>query len=71
MIPAAEERPTLPLWPDACRAFNIGRSAGYDLVARGEFPCRVITVGNRYRVVTADLRRVLGLPSADVPRPPA
>jgi hypothetical protein len=61
MIPRSEERPTLPLWPDACEPFGLGRSAGYELAARGAFPCKVLRVGRKYRVVTADLRQKLGL----------
>lgn len=42
------------------RAFGIGRSLGYKLAREGRYPCRVIQAGTAYRVVTADLRRVLG-----------
>jgi hypothetical protein len=45
----------------ACRALGIGRSLGYDLAKRGEFPCRVLTVGKSYRVTRADLLRSLGV----------
>ncbi len=44
---------------DASRAFGFSRSKGYDLVRRGEFPCRVLRVGRTTRVVTASLLRVL------------
>jgi predicted DNA-binding transcriptional regulator AlpA len=47
---------TLPL---ACSAFGISRSHGYELAARGEFPARVIRVGARVVVVTADIVRSL------------
>lgn len=53
-------------WPaavdvdDACKALGISRAHGYAAVHRGDFPARVITVGRRYRVVTADLLRLLG-----------
>lgn len=43
----------------AAAALGIGRSTAYTLAAAGEFPCKVIRVGTRYRVVTADLRRLL------------
>jgi predicted DNA-binding transcriptional regulator AlpA len=46
--------------PSACRALGISRSHGYDAVASGKFPARVIRVGRRFRVVTADLVRLLG-----------
>ena len=39
----------------ACAALGISRSLGYALIARGEFPARVIKVSNRYRVITASL----------------
>lgn len=42
------------------RAFGIGRSLGYKLAREGRYPCRIIRAGSAYRVVTADLRRVLG-----------
>jgi predicted DNA-binding transcriptional regulator AlpA len=38
-----------------------GRSLAYDLVRRGEFPCRVLRVGRLYRIPTADLLDVLGV----------
>ncbi|WP_413808081.1 helix-turn-helix transcriptional regulator [Streptomyces sp. OE57] len=45
----------------ASRALGISRSHGYNLARAGEFPCRVVRAGRSFRVVTADLRRVLGL----------
>ncbi|WP_406502905.1 helix-turn-helix transcriptional regulator [Streptomyces sp. NBC_00212] len=44
---------------DASRAFGFSRAKGYDLVRRGEFPCRVLRLGRTTRVVTASLLRVL------------
>lgn len=56
----------------AARALGLGRSTGYELARRGEFPCRVLRVGGSYRVPTADLLRVLGLdPGEPCPLPPA
>ena len=49
----------------AARALGLGRSTGYELARRGEFPCRVLRVGSSYRVPTADLRRVLGVTPED------
>ncbi|CAM5450496.1 hypothetical protein [Streptomyces narbonensis] len=43
------------------RALGLGRSKGYELAKRGEYPCRVLRVGKAYRVVTADLLDLLGL----------
>ncbi|RZU16435.1 hypothetical protein EV645_4000 [Kribbella rubisoli] len=47
--------------PTAGRAIGIGRNQAYELAARGEFPCRVLRLGARYKVVTADLLELLGL----------
>ncbi|QEU97155.1 DNA-binding protein [Streptomyces kanamyceticus] len=44
---------------DASRAFGLSRAKGYDLVRRGEFPCRVLRIGRSTRVVTASLPRAL------------
>ena len=43
------------------RALGFGRSMGFRLAREGRYPCRVISAGNARRVVTADLRRVLGV----------
>ncbi|EPY92500.1 hypothetical protein K530_52925 [Streptomyces noursei CCRC 11814] len=32
---------------------------GYDLIRNGQFPCRVLRIGRKTRVVTASLLRVL------------
>ncbi|WP_406321913.1 DNA-binding protein [Streptomyces sp. NBC_00519] len=45
----------------AGKAFGIGRTKAYELVRSGEFPCKVVPAGRAYRVVTADLLRVLGI----------
>ena len=52
---------TVPI-PVAATAFGLSRSHAYELVTRGEFPARVIRVGQRYRVVTASVLRVLAEP---------
>jgi hypothetical protein len=44
----------------AAGAPGIGRTKAYELARSGEFPCRIIRVGDLYRVVTADLIRLLG-----------
>lgn len=51
----------------AARALGLGRSTGYELARRGEFPCRVLHVGSSYRVPTAELLRVLGIGLDDRP----
>ena len=43
------------------RALGLGRSKGYELAKRGLYPCKVLRLGNAYRVVTADLLVLLGL----------
>ncbi|WP_419996927.1 hypothetical protein [Streptomyces boninensis] len=43
------------------RALGMGRSKGYELAKRGQYPCKVLRLGNAYRVVTADLLDLLGL----------
>jgi len=45
----------------AAQALSIGRSKAYTLVHDGDFPCRVLRVGNSYRVATADLLRLLAI----------
>lgn len=41
------------------RALSLGRSTGYALAKRGMYPCKVLRVGNAYRVITTDLLRIL------------
>ena len=55
----------------AARALGLGRSTGYELARRGEFPCRILRVGSSYRVPTAELLRVLGIVDPDSPPPAA
>ncbi|UQA91538.1 hypothetical protein [Streptomyces halobius] len=43
------------------RALGLGRSKGYALAKRGQYPCKVLRLGKAYRVVTADLLELLGL----------
>jgi hypothetical protein len=45
----------------AARALGCGRTLAYELARRDHFPCRVIRVGTRYLVPTADLLHLLGL----------
>ena len=47
----------------AGRAFGIGRTTAYALARTGAFPCKVIRTGRLFRVVTADMLRVLQVPS--------
>ena len=52
--------PTTTNIETAARAIGLGRTRAYELARTGEFPCKVIRVGVSYRVITADLRRLLG-----------
>jgi hypothetical protein len=50
------------------------RYKAYELARHERFPCRVLQVGRRYVVPTAELGRTLGItmldhPSAEVPHP--
>lgn len=45
----------------ANRVFALGRTTGYDLIRRGEYPCPVHRVGRHYRVYKADLLEAVGL----------
>ncbi len=45
----------------AANALGISKSTAYASARAGTFPCRVIRVGSRYVVPTAELRAVLGL----------
>lgn len=48
----------------ACRALNISRSKGYELLAVGEFPIPALRVGSIWRFRAADLRSYLGIEEA-------
>jgi hypothetical protein len=40
-------------------ALHISRSYGFELARLGKYPCKVIKVGSRYRVVTSSLIALL------------
>ncbi len=44
---------------EACRRLGIGKTTGYELVKRGEFPCRVIHLGRRMVIPRLDVDRLL------------
>lgn len=54
----------------AARAFGIAPGKARELARFGEFPCRVIRVGTRYRVPKSALLAELGLDRADAPGHP-
>jgi len=56
---AAENRQTMPLWPEAGQYLGIGRSATYQAAERGEIP--ILSFGRRKVAVTAVLKKMVGL----------
>lgn len=50
----------------AGRAFGMGRTKSQELARRGQFPCRVLRVGPKYRVPRSALFEALGV---DLPQP--
>ncbi|MFJ8852401.1 DNA-binding protein [Streptomyces sp. NPDC102437] len=55
--------PTVDL-ETAGRAFGFGRTHAYHLARTNAFPCKVIRPGRLFRVVTADMLRVLQVPDS-------
>ena len=53
----------------AGRALGIGRTRAYELARTGRFPCPVIRAGTTWRVPTAGLLALLGLPVPALPPP--
>ena len=51
----------------AARALGLGRTKAYELAKQDRFPCRVIRIGDTYRVPTAGLLELLGV-TAEEPR---
>lgn len=47
--------------PLSFRACGLGRSTGYELLKRGEFPIPVRRIGSRYKVRRCDLLAYLGV----------
>jgi predicted DNA-binding transcriptional regulator AlpA len=47
--------------PDAAQVLGISRAHAYALAKRGELGVRVLRLGNRFVVPTAELRREVGL----------
>jgi hypothetical protein len=52
----------------AGKALGIGRTKTYALARSGDFPCRILRIGNTYRVPTPELLTLLGYPGG-APRP--
>lgn len=60
----AEEVRALPVTVDLVTAgsvLGLGRAVSYEMNRTGTFPVKVLKLGRRYRVVTADLLNLLGL----------
>lgn len=55
----------------AGKALGMGRTKSHELARRGEFPVRVLRLGQRYRVSTAELRNFLGIRDEAAPADPA
>ncbi len=59
-----EELLALPVSVDlvtAGRAFGLGRTKAFELAKTGEFPCRVLRVGAKYRVPRTAIFEALGI----------
>ncbi len=54
------ERQTLTIG-EASAVLGIGRTLGYTLAAKNEFPCRIIRAGKRLVVPRVEVERLLGL----------
>ena len=65
---AAAHLSEIKKWPSnvdvtkASNALGISKAYGYKLASLGQFPCRVLKIGTRYRVVTASLIALLEEP---------
>ena len=51
----------------AARALGLGRTKAYELAKHDRFPCRVIRIGDVYRIPTPGLLELLGV-TAEEPR---
>ena len=51
----------------AAAALGLGRTKAYELARLGRFPCRVIRIGEVYRIPTPGLLELLGV-AAEEPR---
>jgi len=50
----------------AAAALGLGRTKAYELARRDQFPCRVIRIGETYRIPTPGLLELLGV-TAEAP----
>lgn len=63
-------RATVDLMTASC-ALGLGRTKAYELARHDEFPCRVIRIGDTYRVPTTGLLELLGASPKEAPGPAA
>jgi hypothetical protein len=52
-------KPTVPIWPTVGVVLELSRGAAYDAAHRGDF--ETVRIGKLIKVVTAPLRRKLGI----------
>jgi hypothetical protein len=52
-------KPTVPLWPHVGVVYDIGRNGVYEMARRGDI--ETVRVGHLLRVITAPLRKQLGI----------
>jgi hypothetical protein len=50
----------------AAAALGMGRTKAYELARSGGFPCRVLRIGEVYRIPTAGLLELLGVAAEDL-----
>jgi hypothetical protein len=55
----------------AARALGLGRTKAYELAKHDQFPCRVIKIGDTYRIPTPGLLELLGVHPEQRPAPPS
>ena len=58
--------PTVDLMT-AAKALGLGRTKAYELARRDDFPCRIIRIGDTYRVPTPGLLELLGVSGEERP----
>ncbi|WHM36005.1 helix-turn-helix domain-containing protein [Streptomyces sp. BPTC-684] len=51
----------------AAEVLHVGRTKAYELARHGRFPCPLLRIGKTYRVPTAHLIRLVGLPDPESP----
>jgi hypothetical protein len=54
-----QENPTVPIWPHYAKIMRISRGTAFEAVKNGDV--EVLRVGRLIRVISAPLRRQLGL----------